>query len=319
MTPLKSLLLPLGAVLALSIALRAPARQPGTAAHHRMSLPALSAAQQHAVGIIIATVPVVDLPQHINAYGHVLDPSELVADASQLESARVVARAAAAEAARLKGLYRSANTSLKALQSAEAARTEAQAHARQARATFRLHWGPLAHLRSAQRARLIDAIIDGRVLLLRADLIGRHSLGTLPRQAMVEVDGLGVPARVLGILAQSSHMQSVGVLLQMSHPPAGLGPGARLPVALDGRALDGRLVPKGALLYGQRGAYVYHVLPRKTKDGDTRFAPLRVMPLQAVDGSWLVTGLHTGDRIVVQGAGVLWSLQGLGSVAGDND
>ncbi len=318
MTPLKSLLLPLGAILALSITLRAPAHQPGTA-RHRMSLPALSAAQQHAVGLIIAKVPAIDLPQRIRAYGRVLDPSQLVADASRLETTRALSRAAAAETARLKGLYHGANASLKALQSAEAALTEAQAHARQARAVFLLHWGPLAHLNSAQRASLIDAVIDGQVLLLRADLIGRHSLGRLPHHALVDVDGLKVAARVLGTLAQSVHMQSVGVLLQMSHPPTGLGPGARLPVVLEGGELDGRVVPKGALLYGQRGAYVYDVLPQKTRDGETRFAPLRVTPLQTVEGAWLVTGLHTDDRIVVQGAGVLWSLQGLDSVAGGDD
>ena len=35
--------------------------------------------------------------------------------------------------------------------------------------------------------------------------------------------------------------------------------------------------------------------------------------LAAVGDSWLVSGLNASDAIVVQGAGVLWSLQGIGS------
>lgn len=319
MTPLKSLLLPLCVALVLSVAARAPAGQAQAATDGGNRLPALSAAQQHAVGIIVAAAPTIELPRRTAAYGRVLDPSQLVADEGQLESARAAIRAADAETARLKRLYRGANASLKALQLAEATQAEAQARARQARATFLLHWAPLARLGAAQRTRLVASIIDGRVLLLRADLLGRHSLGKLPMQALVDVDGLEVPAHVLGALSQSAGLQSVGLLLQMSHPPAGLGPGARLPVNLEGSGINGRVVPRGALLYGQHGAYVYRVLPQKTKDGDTLFAPLRVTPLQMVDGAWLVTGLHAGERIVVRGAGVLWSLQGLGRLAGGDD
>jgi len=40
--------------------------------------------------------------------------------------------------------------------------------------------------------------------------------------------------------------------------------------------------------------------------------------LQPVGDGWLVTGLHGDDRIVVHGAGVLWSLQGLGNVSAED-
>ena len=146
-------------------------------------LPLLSAEQQRAVGMVIAVAPAARLPQRIDAYGRVLDPSQLVADAGRLDSSRAAALAAAAETARLRGLYRGANASLKALQVAEAAQTEAQVRVQQAQAEFLMSWGPLAQLAAAQRASLIEQLAAGRQLLLRADLPGRHSLGAMPERA----------------------------------------------------------------------------------------------------------------------------------------
>ena len=322
MTTLKYLLLPACAVLMLAARVDARSDDARNAAASGQSnvLPALSAEQRRAVGIIIAGAPALTLPQRTEAYGRVLDPSRLVADAGRLESARAAAKAAAAETARLEGLYRGADTSLKALQVAQAAQIEARARAEEAQAAFVLRWGPLAKLADAQRAALIKQLAAGRGLLLRADLPGRHSLGTTPKEALVDVDGIRVPARVLGPLPQAAaRIQSVGLLLEIPHPPPGLGPGAQLPVVLEGRGRAGHVVPNGALLYGNAGVYVYNALPQKAKNGDTQFAPLPVTVLQPVgDHGWLVSGLHPNDRIVVQGAGVLWSLQGLGNGSDDD-
>jgi hypothetical protein len=321
MTPLKYLLVPACAVLLLSMPLHAadddtPAQ--GTADQSNAP-PSLSVEQQRAVGVVIAAAPAVKLPRRSEAFGEVLDPSQLVADAGRLDSSQAAARAAVAETARLQGLYRGANASLKALQAAQAAQIEAQVRVRQAQAEFLLHWGPLARLAAAPRASLVERLAAGRQLLLRADLPGRHILGTIPSRALVDVDGVDVQARVLGPLPQAAaEVQSVGLLLQIPRPPAGLGAGARLPVVLEGDALDGRMVPEGAVLYGEQGAYVYHVLPDRTKDGDTQFASEPVTLVQQVGDGWLVTGLHTDDRIVIRGAGVLWSLQGLSNVSDED-
>jgi len=322
MRPLKYLLLPACAALLVSAALYAQDEDDSkpTPTPQSKALPTLNAEQERAVGIVIATAPAAKPPQRIDAYGRVLDPSQLVADGGLLDSSRATAQAAAAESSRLKRLYRGgAGASLKALQAAEAAQIEAQVRVRQAQTQFLLRWGPLAKLSDAQRARLIGELAAGRQLLLRADLPGRHSLGTMPKQALVDVDGIRVPARVLGPLPEATEqMQSVGLLLQIPQPPVGLGPRAELPVMLEGSDRDGRVVPDGALLYGEQGVYVYHALPNKTKDGDTQFAPLTVTLLQPVGDGWLVTGLHSDDRIVVHGAGVLWSLQGLGNISAED-
>jgi hypothetical protein len=322
MTLLKYLLLPVCASLLLSAPVHAAQDDTDApaAAGQGTQLPALNADQQRAVGIVIATAPAAKPPQRIDAYGRVLDPSRLVADAGRLDASQAAAYAAAAESVRLKGLYRGgAGASLKALQTAEAAQTEAQVRVRQAQIEFLLHWGPLAQLGDAQRASEIEQLAAGRQLLLRADLPGRHSLGTVPRQALVDVDGIEVPARVLGPLPQAAaQMQGVGLLLQILHPPVGLGPSARLPVTLEGGNREGSVVPDGALLYGEQGAYVYRVLPDKTQDGDTQFSPVPVTLLQPMGDGWLVAGLHDSDRIVVHGAAVLWSLQGLGNISDED-
>ena len=289
------------------------------AATQPAGLPALSGEQLRAVGIVIAAAPAARLPQRIEAVGRVLDPSQLVTDVGRLVSSRALANAAVAETVRLHGLYRGANASLKTLQMAEAAQAAAQARAQRAQAEFRLRWGPLARLTDAQRARLTAALADGRVLLMRADVLGRQSLGVIPARALIDVDGLQVPARVLGPLPRSAAVQSVGLLLKIVYPPVGLGAGARLSVILEGADSAGRVVPDGALLYGRRGVYVYRALRKKTQDGATQFAPMRVTVLQSVGGGWLVSGLHADDRLVVQGAGVLWSLEGLSRGSGGDD
>jgi hypothetical protein len=51
----------------------------------------------------------------------------------------------------------------------------------------------------------------------------------------------------------------------------------------------------------------------KSRDGKIEYAPATVKLLTPVGDAWLVTGLAVADTIVVHGAGVLWSLQGLGS------
>jgi hypothetical protein len=41
--------------------------------------------------------------------------------------------------------------------------------------------------------------------------------------------------------------------------------------------------------------------------------PVNVKPLARLGSAWLVEGLTRTDPVVVQGAGVLWSLQGISS------
>jgi hypothetical protein len=245
----------------------------------------------------------------------VLDPVALVTDVGRLASSRAGARNAAADARRVAGLYHNdANASLKALQTAEAAQVESQAQAEAAAITFALQWGPVAALPESEREALMAALASGKSLLVRADVPGQHVLGVMPSKAMLTVDGMGVPARLLGPLPRTTaDLQSAGWLLQVDHAPTGLGPGAHLRITLEGAAVAGVLVPTAALLYGDTGAYVYRQAGAKSRDGKIQYAPATVKLLAPEGDGWLVDGLASADTIVVHGAGVLWSLQGLGS------
>jgi len=114
-------------------------------------------------------------------------------------------------------------------------------------------------------------------------------------------------------------LQSVGLLIEEPNAPAGLGPGARIPVALLTAERSGLLLPRDALFYDENGAYVYKQLPKKTAAEKARYAPMKVNLLLPHGDGWLVDGVDGDDDIVVRGAGVLWSLQGVGAQQHDDD
>ena len=192
----------------------------------------------------------------------------LVADLGDATASAAAEHSASAELERLRALYKGgAGASLKMLEAAQAEEAKAQAQAQLAAAHFALHWGPLAALPAGARQKMIEASTSGRSLLVRADLPGRHTLGALPRKAVLDVDGIEVPGRVLGALRQISELQSAALLIEVPNAPAGLGPGARVPVALLTAERAGMLLPRDALLYDENGAYVYKQLTAKTRRG----------------------------------------------------
>jgi hypothetical protein len=92
-----------------------------------------------------------------------------------------------------------------------------------------------------------------------------------------------------------------------------------VPLALLSAERAGFLLPRDALLYDENGAYVYKQL-RGTKAGEkTRYVPVKVKLENPYGDGWLVKGVDDDDDIVVHGAGVLWSLQGVGAHAVDDD
>jgi len=286
----------------------------------RSAQPSLNGEQQRAAGIAVAHPLAATAPERLEALGLVLDATTLVSDMGETTTAAVAERSASAELARLRALYAGgAGASLKMLEAAQADQAKAQAQAELAAARFALRWGPLAALPIDARRKVIEASTSGRSLLLRADLPGRHSLGASPSKAVLDVDGIQVPGRVLGILRETTELQSVGLLIEVSNAPGGLGPGARVPVAVLTAERKGLLLPRDALLYDESGAYVYKQLTKKTEAEKTRYAAVKVRLLLPYGTGWLVEGVDDDDNIVVHGAGVLWSLQGVGAQQQDDD
>jgi hypothetical protein len=284
------------------------------------ALPSMSSEQQRAAGIVVAHPVAAKAPERIEALGLVLDATTLISEMGETTAAAAAEHSASAELVRLHGLYDGgAGASLKMLEAAQADQAKAQASAQLAAARFALHWGPLAALPAGAREKVIEASTSGHSLLLRADLPGRHTLGASPSKAVLDVDGIQVPGRVLGTLRQTTELQSVGLLIEVQSAPAGLGPGARVPVALMTAAHPGLLLPRDALLYDENGAYVYKQLTKKTAAERARYAPVKVNLLLPYGDGWLVDGVDDDDYIVVHGAGMLWSLQGVGAHAVDDD
>ena len=281
----------------------------------------LTAQQRHALGIVTGHPSLAQIPDHIDSLGLVLDTTALVADVGDMSAVDASERSTKAELTRLQGLYGDgAGASLKMLQAAKAEEAKAAAQTRFTQAKFNQHWAPLARMAPSERQKLLTAVARGQILLLRADLPGRHSLAALPDTAQVDVDGLHVSGRVLGVMQQADETQSVGLLVGIANAPAGLSPGARVPVALITEQRSGVLLPREAVLYDERGAYVFEQVTDKSDSDKARYARHDIKLLQRHGNGWLVSGLHNNDDIVFEGAGVLWSLQGAtAQVANDDD
>jgi hypothetical protein len=282
--------------------------------------PELNAEQQRAVGLSVAHPVPAQAPERIAALGSVLDESMLIADEGDWTVTAAEEHAASAERARLTQLSKEGvGASMKMLEAAQAEEAKARSEARVAAARFALRWAPLAAQAPNARRQLIDALTAGRSLLVRADLLGRHLLGALPSQALLDVDGVEVPGRVLGALRQPTELQSAGVLIEVRNPPAGLAPGARVPLTLLDGERNGLFLPREALLYGEDGAYVYKQLPAKIPAENARYVPVKVTLLVPYGDGWLVQGVDDDDEVVVHGTGVLWSLEGVGAHPVDDD
>jgi hypothetical protein len=275
---------------------------------------ALTDTQQRAAGIRVDhPVATVNAPQ-LEAYGLVVDPVALVTDLGRMESTQAAWHAAQADVARLAGLYRdNLNASLKSLQLAQAQASETGAQARAAAATFALQWGPVAALGAEERHALIDALSANRQVLVRAGLPGHPLADSVGPRALLEIDGVNVAAHVLGSLQRTDpQLQGAAWLLAVDRAPPGLRPGAHVRVLLERAPVKGFLVPAVALLYDEKGAYVYRNVGGNT-GGKHQYEAVAVQLLSAMGDGWLVSGLNASDAIVVDGAGVLWSLQGIGT------
>ncbi len=284
------------------------------------TIPALNKEQREAVGIVVARAVKAKPAERVAAFGQVLDPSALIGDLGELDANRAAERAASAEVARLQGLYKAgASASLKNLEGAQAEQAHAHAQAETASSHFALRWAPIASLPAARRQKLVENVGAGRSALVRVDLPGQQSIGTVPETATLDVDGVAVAGHVLGVLMQASESQSASLLAEIASPPPGLAIGVRVAVSLAGAARSGYLVPRGALIYEEGGVFVYHELNAKAGDDKTQYVRKKVTLLMQSGEGWLVDGLDDDDRVVVRGSGVLWSLEGIGAMPDDED
>ena len=280
----------------------------------------LTTVQRDALGIVVARPHATQIPDQVESMGLVLDPAVLVSDLGDLAASEAASRSARAEVNRLQGLYGgSAGASLKMLEAARVEEVKAAEQSRLTETRFAQRWTPLVRLSSTDRRALATGATRGDALLLRVDLPGRHSLGVLPQSAELDVDGVQVHGRVFGLLRETDETQSIGVLVGVEHAPAGLGAGARVPVSLQMGNRSGVALPRDAVLYDEHGPYVYKQLTAKQGGSGSIYERCDVKLLLRRGGSWLVNGVDGNDDIVVEGAAVIWSLQGPGGHVVDDD
>ncbi|UGB38631.1 hypothetical protein [Frateuria soli] len=280
----------------------------------------LDAASQARLGLRLATLAQGSMPPTTRAVADVLDPVPLAKAIDELEAAQAAAHASHAELARTKALLAAeGNASRKALEAAQAQAATDRARLREARVALRSAWGDdLADMAPARRDQLLDALVRGDQVLLRAEPLGRPAATLKVRAATLRMPGgAGVTARVLGRLPRSTSGLAAGWLLQAEAGP--LVPGMVLTAQLDGEGtpVRGVLLPRAAIVRwnGLDWAYV--------ATGATEFERRVVHPGAMTPTGWLVGApFKPGERVVVQGAEALVAIDAApvpGSTAGVSD
>lgn len=263
----------------------------------------LDAASQARLGLRLATLAEGQMPPTTRAVADVLDPAPLAKAIDELEAAQAAELASHAELARTQTLFAAAgNVSRKALEAAQAQATADQARLREARVALRSAWGDdLADMAPERRDRLLDALVSGHRVLLRAEPLGRPD-GTLKVNAatLQLPHGADISAQVLGRLPRSTSGLAAGWLLQADAGP--LVPGMVLTTQLhgEGKPLRGVLLPRAAIVRwnGLDWAYV--------ATATTQFERRAVHPQAMTAAGWLVGApFKPGERVVVQGAEAL--------------
>ena len=263
----------------------------------------LDAASQARLGLRLATLAEGEMPPTTRAVADVLDPLPLAKAIDELEAAGAAAHASHAEVVRTQALLAAeGNASRKALEAAQAQAAADRARLRQARVALRSTWGDdLADMAPARRDRLLDELVAGRQVLLRAEPLGRPDQALTVHAATLRMPhGADTPAQVLGRLPRSTSGLAAGWLLQADAGP--LVPGMVLTAQLHGagQPVRGVLLPRAAIVRwnGLDWAYV--------ATGASRFERRAVRPRAMTPSGWLVGAPFTpGERVVVQGAEAL--------------
>jgi hypothetical protein len=262
---------------------------------------------QRLIGLQTAALEAATQSPAVKAYGRVLDPSPLLALASDIAMDRATLAASSKEYQRLKTLFaQGQNASAKALESAQAAMQHDQIALQTAEAQLVTAWGK-SMVEQPDLAAFVESLAKLECVLVRLDLPAGDSLSEAPVGAQLVLPGTNAPleARFLGRATTTDpQVQGAGFLFVATNAAARLAPGLALSgfLQLPGAPLHGVVVPNAAIVRAAERAWVY------VQTGDTKFERREVALDQPVAGGWFVTrGLAPADRLVVTGAQPLLS------------
>jgi hypothetical protein len=262
---------------------------------------------QQILHLKIEALSAASAPQELIGYGRVLDPAPLAALVSEWAVARAAARVSDQELERTKLLHQQNTASLRALQSAEAAAERDRLLVDSMRDRILLSWGrALAH--RADLSGLLRVLTAQDRVIVRVEL----SAGEAPsapllraRLAALNDPEKTIEAEFLGPApATDPQLQGRGLLFLTQGNALDLTPGAAVTAYLElgGKPQKGVWVPASALLRVDSRIWVY------TQHADTSFVRTPVVLGPPGSNGWLVTeGVRPDDKVVTQGAQMLWS------------
>lgn len=316
-------------LFALMLAIAAPARCATTE-----GTVTLTPAGEAASGISVAALVESHYAPQVQGIAAVLDPQPLLALAAQLQGARAAfdaaatqAHATAAEAQRLRGLYRHGeNAALRDVQAAESAASAAQAKQVAATADYaaarsgtRAQWGATLTSLAERGPQALNDYAEGRVALLAVAL----PAGTpAPATNTIRIQlngGDTLPATLLGPSPRADAVvQGPTYFYRAAGAELRIGQRLTAAVPVGAAARSGVTVPEAAVLWyaGQPWAYV------ETSAGHFQRRPL-AQDAYTTTGLFQSSGFHAGERVVVRGGELLLSQELLpppgAKPAGDSD
>jgi hypothetical protein len=288
----------------------------------------ISAEEQRAGGIEVATLEPMRWQPEARGFASVLEPGPLVEArtnriATVIEAQRAAAALDAAHQAvgRLAPLNREnrivSDKDLLAARTEEAAGHAAwqlaEERKRLGAIALRRDWGDAVGGWLAEGGPELDALLDGRTLLLRVALADPARAGTPgPAAELTLAGGSRAQAEIVGAAPQADPKFPGPALFALAKPDSGLRPGASAAAVIPwGAPLAGVFVRSAAIIRFDGRLWVYAAVR------SDRFERRELPDATPVRGGWIAaTGLEPGARVVVTGAQLLLSEELRGAAGG---
>jgi hypothetical protein len=278
----------------------------------------LDAATRERIGLRVAPLAAIELPDVVRGFGRLLEPGALAAAVDDREAARAAFEAADREYRRIQTLQRgNSNASQRDLEVARAAFERDRATFRAAEARLVSVWGREAEERRDLSA-LVQSLVAREAAVARIDLplgavLSGHPTGGRVA-ALVDAGAGPVEATLLGAAPDTDPtIQGRGFLLLIERPPWPPGTALTGWLAVPGPPQAGVDVPSAALLRHAGHSFLY------VQTADETFARRAVrLERPTRDGWFVASGLAAGERVVVTGAQQLLSAELAGSTAAED-
>ena len=266
----------------------------------------LTPEQRETLGIKIETPTSISVPRIIQASAQVLDPAPLITLLGDVHAAQIAAAGSRNELKRLARLHaEDLNASLKSVETARAQAATDSGRVATLRAQLATTWGrSLASLSDRERSELVDGLSDGRVSLVRADVVERGVAQFNPSISVVR--SLGDNERWTGkVLGRTMQAGGIGAayLLRVQ---TDLQPGRVLVAQMQDaeHTQRGYKISRDAVIRWQGSDWVF------VESGENNFTRQIVHPLQWLDDGVLVQDDLAHAKVVTVGGMMLLGAEG---------